>query len=318
MRAPICIFLAVFCLASRAPATEEQREEYLFDWIPGATMRVRTFAGVIRVAPTDESQARLVVYKIPAATEPAAARRWLDETAVTVAQANGTMSVEGRDQGPLLRFTLGPHAEGELRFELYLPQQTRLDLETGRGRIEVGPEWVGDVRARVESGNIALGRIDGDVDASVEVGEIQLSRATGDATLRTSRGSLAVGTVSGRAVLETRSGDIDILRARGGLDARATAGDVKAGFARVLPVASSIVVSGGNLTVAVDPDADLTLEATSFLGRVVASGVSVAPGRKPARRHLVGSLNAGGALLKLHANGGNVMLVGEPEQLAGF
>lgn len=319
MRVFSCILLWVLCLVPRVSAVEAQPEEHRFDFLPGGAVRVNLFAGAIRIVPTDASAVRVVVYKTPAATAPEAAQRWLEQIEVVVRQTDGGLTIEARDRAPFVRFTLGDRAEGDLRFEIFVPHHCRLDLETGRGRIDVGPELVGDVRARVESGNIALGRIEGRVDARIEMGEIQLSRATGDVTLQASRGSLTVGTVFGRAELQTSSGDIEILSARGGLEARATAGDVKAGFGQVLPAASSIAVSGGNLTVTVDPAVDLTLDASSFLGRVVARGVPiVSKAGGTGRRRLAGPLNAGGPLLKLHANGGHVLLVGEPEQLAGF
>lgn len=319
MRTSAYFLLIAFCLATRLSAGDEHVEEHRFVSKPGGTVRLTTFAGGIRVTPSGADEVRVVIHKTPNSAKPDAARRWLEQVEVAAHQSGESVNVEVRDRRPAVRLTLADRVEGHLRFEVYVPRRCHLHLETRQGQIDVGPELMGNVRARVESGSVVLGRIDGDVDVRLETGELQLSRATGNATLRVARGDLTVGTVFGRAVLRSGSGGIEILNARGGLDASATAGDVEAGFPRTLSAASNISASGGSITVTLDPAVDLEIEASSVWGRVSARDLPLTPrAGGNGRRRLVGALNAGGPLLKLRANGGHVRIEAQPDLIAGF
>lgn len=307
------LFLLLSLIGLPLRAQVQAVSEHTFTLAAGGTLKLDAFAGVIHVNPVaDTDRVHLVVRKEANARHTEVAERWLAAIDLRYEQADNVLSIVVRHQGSSVSLDFGDQATGNLRFELSVPQNISLDLATRRGAIDVGHDLTGTIHARVLNGSIFLGRVNGSVHATIDEGDIVVSRAAGNVTLKALRGDLNVGTIFGQARLETGSGSIDVFDARQGLFAKATAGNITAGFPSELTAGASLTTSGGDIVVSLDPAINGCISARSTWGRVVARVPLEITRGGPGQRLLDGRLNAGGPQLTLSASGGNVVMNAMP------
>ncbi len=301
--------LGSFALASEGEALAE----YRFAVKSGSTLKIESFTGAIKVTPSSRAHEIVVVVQGEATGGgPGDAERWLKDVIVQAALKGRTVSIEVSHRGGSVILDLGSRPTGTVSLEIQVPVQTNLDLVTGSGSIDVGHDLEGSVRARSNIGTLFFGRIYGSIDARVDDGSITVSRAAGVVNLRTLRGDINVGTLHDRATLETSSGNISIFSAQRRVTAKASAGDIIASLSAELAETAILSTSGGNIRVTIDPASNMDLLARSSWGRVTTRLPIMTTSGGPGQRHLEGSLNAGGARVKLTASGGNVVLASLP------
>lgn len=121
----------------------------------------------------------------------------------------------------------GNHSDG--RFQITVPTQTKLELRTSGGDIELQGNLTGDAVGSTSGGNITIEKVKGMVRMSTSGGDVQTGDIDGKADLRTSGGNITLASVNGEAIISTSGGDIRIEKVSKKLDARTSGGDIEVG-----------------------------------------------------------------------------------------
>lgn len=121
----------------------------------------------------------------------------------------------------------GNHSDG--RFLITVPIQTKLDLRTSGGNIELQGNLTGDAVGSTSGGDIIIEKVKGMVRMSTSGGDVRTGDIDGKADLKTSGGNITLAVVNGEASVSTSGGDIRIEKVAKKLDARTSGGDIEVG-----------------------------------------------------------------------------------------
>lgn len=274
---------------------------------PGGALVVDSYRGDIVIEEGDLAQANLALhFDYDVDTNEEAEKLWAG-VQLQLRPEPGRVFVGIRnpiETGPRLSWQekkrIAPHVR------VVVPRHCDLNLTTRNGNITVG-QLSGRMTAQVEHGTIFFRQVDGSVTAQAEDGDIVISRCSGDIRARALRGSVRVGLISGKGNLKSANGGVEVMLAKGGLVAEAEAGDVSVGFGRAITAPATISSAGGNVRVALPPEASCEVEASASWGRID-NAIELTAATSKNGRHLSGRLNAGGPTVKVHAAGGSVRL----------
>ena len=224
-----------------ASSDDVERE---FTVAAGGTLIINSDAGPIEVRTWDRNVVRVQV-------------RDTGGYEVDVAQEGNDVVVIADQEGRFFGFS-----GSRISFDVTVPVQYNVDLETGGGSIEVG-DIAGEVRADTSGGRIQVGRVtggdvivdtsggrieiadvDGDVSADTSGGAIDIGNVTGNVEADTSGGSIRIGNVGGDIYADTSGGDIEVGEGAGRVELDTSGGTIRAGWAMGPLVADT---SGGNI-----------------------------------------------------------------------
>jgi DUF4097 and DUF4098 domain-containing protein YvlB len=306
-----CAAIAALLVAAALPARAEYRVEKNLKLAPGGEFILNSDAGSVSVMGSSEAGANIVV---------TANRDDVDElfnfSFETTANAV-RVTVRKKE-----RFRHLSHLN--LRFEVRVPVETRLDIRTGGGSVEASGTK-GDAGLRTSGGSILASNVAGNVDADTSGGSVHLREVTGSAHVETSGGGIhaeyLTGTLdahsSGGPIhlervdsdvrVDTSGGSIDITGAGGRVVAKTSGGSVNVAFSSGNAKGGELETSGGSIRVALDPSVNLNLDAGASGGGVRASLPVTVVGRVSGS-HLQGTIGKGGATLSLHTSGGSIRI----------
>lgn len=227
---------------------------------------------------------------------------------------------------------------GALRFEVRVPAETRLEVDTSGGSVQLSgtrrggeletsggsvragdvrgnlnidtsggsitvERLEGDLRARTSGGSVRVSEVKGGVDVQTSGGNIEGDSLGGPVRARTSGGSVTLREIGADLNANSSGGSIRIADARGRVDAQTSGGSIEADLSAGNASGGTMETSGGGIRVAVDPSVDLEIDAS---GGPVTLDLPMRVQGEVSRRHLRGVLGSGGAMLRLHASGGSV------------
>ncbi len=192
-----------------------------------------------------------------------------------------------------------------------VPEDAKLVLRTVAAGLTMG-DFGGSLDLRGETGSFYLGSIGGDLSAQTTSGSITVANVGGRANLRSTTGNIFTGVLGGPSRVTTSNGAVEVLQARDALSVRGRDSDILLGVANPLPPGIDLATSAGSITLGIDRDVPLVVDAsTGLLGRVRARGL------EPELRRgafdsssVVAGLNGGGELVRVRTKWGNVTLVG--------
>jgi hypothetical protein len=193
-----------------------------------------------------------------------------------------------------------------IRFEIQVPTKTRTDLQTGGGHVTVR-SLEGDANAETSGGHIEVSDLQGNLTAETSGGHISLKKISGNAKVETSGGHIETDGVNGDLSAETSGGHIEIRGASGRVDADTSGGNVEVAFAKGNAHGGKIESSGGGITVAIDPNVDLAIDASTS-GGSVRTDIPVRIVGKVNGSSIKGTLGKGGETLYVHTSGGSVII----------
>jgi len=298
------LITAMVLLAGFSYAAERSESH---EWLVGDApiIKVEAFKGSIRV---ERAEAGRVQMDLIARATGDKAEAWLDRIRVKATPFGAGMVVAVKQTGWGVEFGSPARVLRELELVLRVPERSNLDLKSEVGSIEVDDDILGNLRARVTTGNIYFGRVQGSVTAIIQSGDVVIGRTSGDLTARSSIGDIRVGTVLGRADLKADHGDIEVMNSFGGLTAEALRGNIKAGMGRRVVADTSLKAGVGDVVVDIDPDAPLTLDAGASWGEVQSEVEWDTAHAEASKTRLRGERHGGGPLLALKARGGDVRI----------
>jgi DUF4097 and DUF4098 domain-containing protein YvlB len=299
-----------------APAVRsETRIEREFDMSPGARFELDTSSGSVVVRGVSGSRARVVITSNRDDIETLYDFEWdvSDEGVKIDVDKKGRVS-------SWFSWTRG----SGLHFEIDVPRQTEVDIDTAGGSIEVqeiegratldtsggaitARSIGGKVLADTSGGSIVIEDVDGDASADTSGGSVEISKVRGNVLADTSGGSIRIDDVSGDIRADTSGGGIRIRGAGGEVRADTSGGGVTVEFVAGNSAGGRISSSGGGVRVRIDPSVNLDVDASSS-GGSVESDVPVTVEGRASRSTLRGRIGSGGALLHLRSSGGPVRI----------
>jgi DUF4097 and DUF4098 domain-containing protein YvlB len=302
--------LMVPALSARA----DSRMEKTLRLEPGGRFSVRTDTGSVTVTGTDAPGARLVI---------TSRRRPLDELLrFTFREDTGSASVTAqRRHGHLFPWNW---SGGDVHFEIQVPAQTALDIDTSGGAIKIAAlrspakletsgggievrDLAGDLEGHTSGGGIELERVRGNVHIETSGGGIEGREIDGPIDADTSGGAVRLHRVSGDIKAHSSGGGIHVFEAGGRIEADTSGGGIEASFARGNGHGGSLETSGGGIEVSVDPTVGLRIDAS---GNSVKADVPITVQGSISRGKLQGNMGGGGELLRLRTSGGGVRIQG--------
>ncbi len=230
-----------------------------------------------------------------------------------------TMKQSGDEVHVSYRPKWGNDSDG--RFVITVPLQTKLELRTSGGDIELQGNLIGDAAGSTAGGDIIIEKIKGSVRMSTSGGDMRAGDIDGKADLRTSGGNIILVSVNGDATVSTSGGDIRIEKVGKKLDARTSGGDIEAGDiggdatlstaggdVRVGKVSGSAYLrtAGGDLKL---NGAYGTVEAKTSGGDIELKNITGSIEASTAGGNVIAELNPGGkGESKLKTAGGDIKL----------
>ncbi len=230
------------------------------------------------------------------------------------------MSQSGDEVRVTYRPKWGNNSDG--RFLITVPTQTKLELRTSGGDIELQGNLTGDAVGSTAGGDITIEKVKGTVRMSTSGGDIRTGDIDGKADLRTSGGDIALAVVNGEATVSTSGGDIRIEKVAKKLDARTSGGEIEVGD---IGGDASLSTAGGDVRVGkVSGNAYLrtaggdlklkgasgTVEAKTSGGDIDLDNITGSIEASTAGGNIVADLNPSGkGDSKLKSSGGDIKLM---------
>ncbi len=309
MKLPLFVLIGfgwLFATPLVLDAKIERTVDKTFTVQPGGTLRIETNGGGIKVEPgAGNTVAIHVTQRINASTD-AEADEMLKHLELTFEQQGNDVTAIAKYEGGRSSswFHWGGGSGVQCEFKVTVPSTYNVNLKTSGGGITVG-DLTGRVETRTSGGGLHYGKITGSIDGHTSGGGIRLEACTGDVKLHTSGGGIHLGPVTGNAEVSSSGGPISIEGIGGTVKAHTSGGGVDVAFSGPLKGDCDISSSGGGIRVKVDPKSDFDLDARTS-GGGVHTNLPVTVQGEVGRGKLVGRVNAGGHLLKVHTSGGGI------------
>jgi hypothetical protein len=135
---------------------------------------------------------------------------------------------------------------GDLVFEISIPVQFNVSLETSGGDIRIDGSVTGTVKGETSGGNIRTAAVKGNVNLETSGGDITTEDIDGDLTLNTSGGDIRVGKVTGMTDVHTSGGEISVESSGKSVVAETAGGNVSFGD---INGDANVSTAGGDITV---------------------------------------------------------------------
>ncbi|MFQ5670488.1 MAG: DUF4097 domain-containing protein [Acidobacteriota bacterium] len=208
----------------------------------------------------------------------------------------------GAIDGPLHVETSGGHIRGERA-------SGPAELETAGGHIRVD-RADSDLDVQTAGGHITVGDVGGALRARTAGGHIQTGRVGGDMELRTAGGNLTSKGCGGKIVARTSGGRIDLESVAGYVEARTAGGDLRVSLLAGNTAGGDLESHGsGDIEVILPDGIGLQVEAQAGSTGTVEVDSAMHFEGSLANNRLRGTLNGGGSLLRLQADGGDIRLL---------
>jgi len=307
---PVLLVLAVLAVGA-LPVSAETRMEKTLKLSPGGQFRLETDLGGVTVTGGSESDVHVVI---------TSRRKDLDDLLTfRFEEGSGSASIVARKRHPFRWFSF----DGDrVQYEIRVPAETRLSIETSGGGIKVAGirgqakldtsgggidvrDVVGDLDAHTSGGGIRLKDLKGRIRVDTSGGGVEGASIEGPVHAESSGGSIELAKVTGDIDAETSGGGIRLVEAGGRVRADTSGGGIEATFAKGNAQGGTLETSGGGIDVALDPSADLSIEAS---GNSVKTDLPLRVRGEISRGSLSGTLGKGGNTLRLHTSGGSVRI----------
>lgn len=224
----------------------------------------------------------------------------MDKFNVNFSQDGNTVRVTGKSDRQVFR--LFDHNALAVRYEIHVPKNFNLHLETSGGNIVLrGVE--GMLEGETSGGDVDLADLDGTIKMRTSGGNIMLRNTKGDLTAETSGGNIHGEQVSGSTHVETSGGNITFRDSDGKLYASTSGGDVRVAMTDNKGV--DVSTSGGSITLSFPKSIAANVEAETT-GGDVSCDFAFAGRLRDGSLH--GTINGGGSLIKAETSGGDIIL----------
>ena len=193
-----------------------------------------------------------------------------------------------------------------------VPPGLSLEIKNVSAGVSVPATFTGNLKVESGTGSVFAQRIEGDFLARTDSGSVTVTEVTGRAELRSDSGMVLAGRLAGPASLRTSNGTVEVQNARGDLKVRGDDAKIIVGLSSPLPKSTDLRTSAGEITLNVDDNVPVTIDAaTQLLGTVRVRGLEpVIHEGGLDRSTLAADFSGGGPLVKVRTSGASVAIVG--------
>lgn len=208
-------------------------------------------------------------------------------------------------------FDSDPTLQMVITITVQVPAGAKLEVRTVAAGVVVD-DFPGSLDLRGETGSYFVKSVGGDFSATTTGGSITVGDVAGKAKLSTASGGILTGRLRGPAALYSANGTVEVQQAYDTLKVDAEDADIILGLSQPLPKSIDIETSSGAITLNVDRNLALTVDAaTRLLGKVRTRGLEPEI-RRASFNHssMLADFNGGGEAVRLRTGGGNILVVG--------
>ena len=228
------------------------KETFCFDTVPddgSYTILLENVEGSIEVRTHAGAGAKITITrKIRARTEKKA-KRLVKDAKILVYHLEDDQLIQVRSEKKI-HYKRNVHTE----FELKLPMNINLNLETAGGNIDV-MDIRGESVFSTSGGDLDLENLMGRIEAHTSGGNIDVSRVEGLIRVHTSGGNIRIMNSDGKFNASTSAGDLEFLHLTGNINAQTSGGDIT--LKNIESESVECRISGGDIR-AEDISANLT------------------------------------------------------------
>ena len=267
---------------------------------------VINISGNILVQTSKEDQVRIEALKTSEASSLEKAKENAAAVTIEVTREAGALRVEAKY--PQRRSFWGSDSVNvSVDFKIWIPAKASIEVKSVSGDVTLDPIG-GTVKVNSVSGEVEVHGAAG-ADVTVVSGDLTLENIQGDAYLKTVSGNLQATKVRGSLELESVSGDIDL---KDVAEARNVTGKTVSGnityVGTVVPGGNYELKShSGNVELRIPAASAFDFEASTFSG-VIDSDFEIEVSGKISPREIRGTVNKGGARVRLKSFSGNIDL----------
>ena len=288
-------WIAVGLLALAAPTLAGSKIEKTLSLNPGGRFVLDSDSGGVSVTGSNQPGAKIVITSDRDDLQ--------DRFDFNFEEKPGVARVRARQRD---HFHLFSFDNFNLHFEVRVPKETILNIRTAGGGIEIN-SMGSEADLETSGGPITVSGLTGRLDARTSGGGIRVQETKGDSELRTSGGGIEADSVDGSLIARTSGGSIHIQRVTGRVDAHTSGGSITAVLSEKNSHGGMLETSGGSISVAIDPAANLEIDASTS-GGSVRTDLPIRVVGTISRHDLRGALGSGGETLTLRTSGGSIRI----------
>jgi DUF4097 and DUF4098 domain-containing protein YvlB len=304
-------WLVVSLLLVYSVALAKEKYEEKFDktvaLAKDGKVEINNVSGDITVTSWNQDQVKIAAVKYSQASSLEKARENAAKVTIEVVQEGNILRIETKypKSG---KFWGGESVDVSIEYKLWIPEKASLKAVNVSG--DVAAEAVGGAAAlKSVSGGIRLTKAAAGADCSSVSGGVEVTDVTGNVFLKSVSGDVKADRVKGSVEAETVSGEVDLL---GISDAPTVRAKALSGGVQYRGVISkqgnySFKSHSGDVVLYLPADSAFDFEAETFSGGVE-SDFEVKMVGKVSPKEMSGSVNGGGAVLKLSAFSGDIKL----------
>lgn len=331
MKSPTCfliiaigILTTVIGITSRKCIAKDIEETVTKDFAVkrGQLFSLRADLGSVEVTSWSQNEVKVTVIKRADTNSKNRAKDIFEDLDLSFDQDEVGVRVVARYHGP--KGWWGDGRRLKLHFEVTMPREFNVDVQTGGGSIQVtdlngkvelltaggaiaADKINGSVRAKTSGGSIKIEQAQGPVVAITSGGSIVIGNVTGSVEARTSGGSISLEEVNGSAEAHTSGGSLNLKRLSGNATASTSGGGINAEFVGTIDRDCSLRTSGGSIRVLLPANISIDLDAHTSGGRVE-SDLPITVQGVIKSNSIKGRINNGGPLMMLRTSGGNISI----------
>ncbi len=251
------------------------------------TIYVRNSDGRTTLRATGSSEVRIhAVKEVVRAANAEEARQMASRVEIRIEQVGNRIEVEARY--PKMS-GFWNHGEVLVHFEVSGPAASDLDAHSSDGALDADG-FNGNLQLSTSDGRLTATNCSGRIAAHVSDGQMKIISAQGELDARTSDGTATIdGTFKG---LDVKSSD-------GSLDITVRPGSV-------MERPWSVTSSDGSIQMRLPEGFSADMDVSTSDGNIRVDHPVTMTGNITSKHHLVGKLNNGGSLLRIHASDGSV------------
>ena len=199
------------------------KETFRFDTVPddgSYTILLENVEGDIKVRAHAGAGAEITITRKIRANTDKKAKRLVKDAKILVYHLEDDQLIQVRSEKKI-HYKRNVHTE----FELKLPMNINLNLETAGGDIDV-TDIRGESVFRTSGGDIYLKNMMGRIETHTSGGDIDVSRVEGLIRVHTSGGDIQIMNSNGKFNASTSGGDLEFLHLTGNIDAQTSGGSI--------------------------------------------------------------------------------------------
>jgi DUF4097 and DUF4098 domain-containing protein YvlB len=302
----VVLLLLVFSLAAAKEKYEEKFDKTVALAKDGK-VDISNISGDITVMSWNQDQVKIEALKVSQASSLEKAKENAAKVTIEVVQEDSLLRIETK-YPKSDKFWGGESVNVSVDYKLWIPEKAALKAHNISG----------DVTAEAIGGAAALKAVSGDV---------KLTKAAAGADCNSVSGNVTVGEVTGSAFLKSVSGDVKANMIKGSVEAETVSGEVElvevseAPTVRVKALSGEVLYRGaisrqgnyslkshsGSVVLYLPADSAFDFEAETFSGDIETDFEIKVMG-KVSPKEMSGSVNGGGAVLKVSSFSGDIKL----------